>query len=121
MDELAKNYWSLANGITAFAVVQSLAFAYAMTKDGAERIRSQREAVTWGIALAAFAFSAAVWFCNEGHIEFLVAAATQPGSITEGLKCTLTLTMLGRVGAILGYAGFALYILRTSGSKVAAR
>jgi hypothetical protein len=29
--------------------------------------------------------------------------------------------MLGRVGAILGYAGFALYILRTSGSKVATR
>jgi hypothetical protein len=86
MDELAKNYWSLANGITAFAVVQSLAFAYAMTKDGAERIRSRRDAVTWGIALAALAFSAAVWFCNEGHIEFLVAAATAaapPGRIPQ--------------------------------------
>jgi hypothetical protein len=36
---LGKEYWSLANGITAFAAVQSLAFTYAVAQHG-DKIRS---------------------------------------------------------------------------------
>src|SRR5262245_41992145 len=105
MEELAKDYWSLANGITAFAVAQSLAFAYALTKDGSARIHAKEEAVTWAIVLAAGAFCVAVWFCNHAHIALLTEAAAAPDGkpLSGGIRCTLTGTMLGRMGAIIVY------------------
>ena len=113
MDMLGKEYWSLANAITAFAVAQSLAFAYALAGQAGDNIRSKRELVAFGIGVAAFVFSAAVWFCNHAQIALLDDGARAKAG------CLLTITMIGRIAAILGYNTFAMALLYCTGRKPA--
>lgn len=106
MTELGSEYWTLANAITAFAVAQSLVFAYAVAQHG-ERIRSIRGTVTLGILFGVVAFCFAVWFCNHAQTELL-------GGAPPKRVCLLWWTMVGRTLAIIGYAGFGLSILWAS-------
>lgn len=106
MTDPGSEFWSLANAITAFAVAQSLVFAYAVAEHG-DRIRSIRYSVTCGIGIGIVAFCFAVWFCNHAQTELL-------GNAEPVRACLLWWTMIGRMLAIAGYAAFGLTVLWAS-------
>jgi hypothetical protein len=105
-----KEFWSLANAITAFAIAQSLAFAYALAGEDGEKIQKMRNFVSPAIVAAGIAFCVAVWFCHYAHTKLLRSAKDQ-GSSGSPNACLLTITMIGRVAAIAGYAAFAVKLL----------
>jgi hypothetical protein len=113
----------LANAITAFAVAQSLALAYALAGNSGNSIRSKKDGVTVAIAGAALVFCVAVWFCNHAQTALLtVPASTDASPMPAGpslatIKCFLAATMVGRMLAIGGYAVFGIWLLRSTGQK----
>jgi hypothetical protein len=110
MEDLGKEFWSLANAITAFAVAQSLVLAYALGGEAGDKIRSAKKIVTPAIVIAALVYSVAVWFCNHAQVALLTPA-------NQGAEYLLTITMIGRIVAIFGYNAFGMWLLTHTGIK----
>jgi hypothetical protein len=111
MEDLGKEYWSLANAITAFAVAQSLVLAYALGGPAGDRIRSAKSFVTVAMGVAALVYSVAVWFCN--HAQVVLLKPDHP----PVAECLLAITMAGRIVAIIGYNAFGAWLLHNTGIR----
>ena len=65
-EKMAENLWAVANGITAFAVLQALAFLYALAKkDFADAISNDLAVVliVTVTVIATFVYCLGVWKC----------------------------------------------------------
>lgn len=102
---IGKQYWSLANAITAFAVLQSLAFVYALAEDSA-KIRSVEPIVTWAIAGSIVVYVLAVALCHRAQTSTL-----PQDSRLDSARSWLFWTMVGRAFAIVLFGAFGLAIL----------
>jgi hypothetical protein len=95
-EKMVENLWSLANGITSFAVLQALAFLYALGRPDFVKAVSNTIAQTWitvGAVVFAIAYSTAVWEC-----WMLASALYAPPKEQEAVWTTTT---WGRVACIV--------------------
>ena len=101
--ELAKLVWELANGIAAFAVVQSLVFAYACAKKEVGDVLNRRPvklALAVMLTLIGIGQCLAVWWCGTKLCEL------DPEHC--GLQSEAT---FGRIACVAGLLVFSVVIL----------
>ena len=64
--KMVESLWSLANGITSFAIVQAITFLYALSrKEFADAINNctAQKIIIWATILVTLVYSYAVWQC----------------------------------------------------------
>lgn len=95
--KIAENLWSLANGITAFAVLQALTFLYSFgNKDiRPELLNSKAQCVIVPVTLLlAVLYSLAVWWCRWLAARFDKPHERVWNAITWGrIVCILFFTL----------------------------
>ncbi len=109
MTDMENHLWDLANIITGFAVVQSLAFLYALAQNEFMKAVDNRDAQKIIIPATVVA---SIFYC--GAVFLLGRAGT---SLAESHQSVWDSVMWGRIVAILAFNGLVLYVIWKIGKK----
>ncbi len=110
--DLAKLVWDVANGITAFAVVQGLVFAYSCAKKEIGDVLNRKAlklAVAAMLALIGIVQCLAVWWCGVNLCELDAGHCK--------LHSEMTLGRMLCVGGLLMFSIIILYARQIFASK----
>jgi hypothetical protein len=108
--DYAKQLWDLSNAITAFAVVQALAFAYAFKDSGfPKQVHAMAGGIKIGVLVATLAYVSAIFAIGYFQVRLVNA---QP---THFLVCATEFVCGLKIAAVLSSGGLIYYLTWLAG------
>lgn len=108
--EYAKEFWSAANAVTAFAIVQMIAYLFSVGGSDSkirDDVARGRAIVVIAILVATGFYGGTVWLLGVWQINLL------PQSGIEPLICDLAVINWARLGVVILTGAFGLWITAT--------